>query len=689
MRKFLLVLIMASGSICGYAQCTTTNATSCQCDSVGDTDCDLLPDITISWYALENYLSGPSEYSQTGNGVDNGRLKVTGSTPNIGHGPLTVRGQNNAGQRTFLCGTDTFQYPAAGTFVCPNGYPLPMQLTTQRIYHKNGNSMTYTDHYTGPMTYHPSHNHIHFDDWGVFTLRIEDPAEPDPRNWSIVGSGHKLGFCLMDYYQCSSSSANHHCKDTNTVYNDGTTMYNGDFPNWQLGGGNYGCSVVEQGISSGYTDVYSEQLDGMWINIPPGTCNGQYWIVYEVDPHDVIIEEDETNNYTAIPYTLTLQTPAGNPVTKIYPQGSPNVCTGDSVKLTATAGTAYLWNTGETTQSIWADPGTYTVTVTNYCGTATSVPFTVTGSVTPAAPACTSDTVCSGTSGTLTATGSNVYWLDSSGAIAGTGNTFNTPLLTSTTTYWALDEGNFTGAINNIGKLDSTSTGGYSNSANYCLFDVYRPLTIRSVQVYANGAGNRTIQLMDEIGIVVQATTFYLPNGPSRIPLNFPVMPGKNYSLRPSGSTYSLWRNTAGASYPYTMTDTLTITGNSAGGSNWYFFYDWEIEVGGATCSSPATAVTATVEICNSVAGLNLDRNINVFPNPSNGHFTLEVLMPAQGDVSYRVLDVSGRAIAQNKFTRIEGLLLHTIDMNEAAKGVYIMEILIDDRVYYRKIAIQ
>lgn len=690
MKQILLAFLFIV-AFCEYssAQCTTTNATSCQCDSVGDTDCDLLPDITISWYALENYLGGPSEYSQTGNGVDNGRLKVTGSTPNIGHGPLTVRGQDNAGNRTFLCGTDTFTYPSTGTFVCPNGYPTPMQITTQRIYHKNGNNMTYWDRYSAPMTYHPSHNHIHFDDWGVFTLRIQDPSEPDPRNWSIVGSGHKLGFCLMDYYQCSASSANHHCKDSNTVYGQGTTWYNGNFPNWQLGGGNYGCSVVEQGISSGYTDVYSEQLDGMWINIPPGTCNGQYWIVYEVDPHDAILEEDETNNYTAIPFSLTLQTAPGNPVVKINPMGSPNVCAGDSVMLRATAGSSYLWNTGATTQDIMAGPGTYIVTVTNYCGTATSSPFTVTSSPVPNAPVADDDTVCYGTSGVLNASGTNVIWYDSSGTEIGTGNSFTTPVLTSTTTYWTVDQGVYNGIINNVGKPDTLSAGGYSNSTNYCMFDVYRPLTIKSVKVHANGAGTRIIQLFDEIGVVQASGSYYLPNGPSVVTLNFPVMPGKNYSLRPAGSNYSLWRNTAGATYPYTMADTISITGNTAGGSNWYFFYDWEIEVGGATCVSPSSPVTATVEICNSLSGSNLDRNINVFPNPSDGHFTMEVYLPIETPVSMRLMDMSGREIERRQFGGIQGLLIHNIDMEEHSKGIYLMEILIGEGVYYRRISVQ
>ena len=72
-------------------------------------------------------------------------------------------------------------------------------------------------------------------------------------------------------------------------------------------GSNYGCSAVEQGCSVGYTDIYSESLNGMFIDIPPGTCNGNYWIVYEIDPHNNFLEMDENNNYTLMPFTLTQQ----------------------------------------------------------------------------------------------------------------------------------------------------------------------------------------------------------------------------------------------------------------------------------------------------------------------------------------------------------------------------------------------
>lgn len=689
MKKILLLCTAIISVSPASAQCTTTNATSCQCDTNLQTNCDLLPDITISWYALENYMGGPSEYSQTGNGVNNGRLRVTGSTPNIGHGPLTVRGQSNSGTRTFICGTDTFTTGPTGQFTCPNGFPYAKQLTIQRIYHKNGNTMTYSDRFTGPMTYHPTHNHIHFDQWGVFTLRIQDLSEPDPRNWSIVGSGKKLGFCLMDYYQCSDPSANHHCKDTNTVYGSGTTWYNGNFPNWGLGGGSYGCSVVEQGISSGYTDVYSEALDGMWINIPPGTCNGNYWIVYEVDPNDVIREEDETNNYTAIPITLTQQSPSGNPIVKITPDRSPNLCSGDSLKLTATAGTSYLWSTGATTQNIWVTPGTYSVSVTNYCGSS-SASITIAASTTPSTPTVTDDTICSGTTASLSATGGNITWYNSSGNALGTGNNFTTPILTATTTYFAQDETNYPGNINYVGKFDSTGSGGYATSNNYQLFDVFRPVTIKSVKVHASTPGNRTIVLFDEIGMVITGGIYYIPAGQSRVNLNFNVPVGKNYSLQVTSSSPNLWRNNGSVTYPYTMTDTLSITGSSGGSTTYYYFYNWEVEVGGVTCSSPLVPVTAIVQVCSGINdNWNLNNNISVYPNPSNGEFTFEIIMPGSGNVLVKVHDLIGKEVYSTTLENISGRYSTTIDLKNLSQGTYLLNVQIGKKKYYRKLIVQ
>ena len=62
--------------------------------------------------------------------------------------------------------------------------------------------MTFRDRVAGAMTYQQGSMHV--DDWGRMSLRIQDPLEPDPLKWSVIGWGHKQSFCLMDYGSCST-----------------------------------------------------------------------------------------------------------------------------------------------------------------------------------------------------------------------------------------------------------------------------------------------------------------------------------------------------------------------------------------------------------------------------------------------------------------------------------------------------
>ena len=312
MKLKLPILFFLFNTFVVYGQCTINDATDCQCLDPNQTDCDLLPDIQVSWVGLESVADGASEYAQNGEGENNGRLRISVSTPNTGHGPLTVRGAGPNGYRTFICGSDTTHIYDPNSnieYTCDNGLE-PQQVIWQRIYHKNADgSMSYYDREAGAMTYHPTHGHNHINDWGVFTLRIKDDNEPDPRNWPIVSDGDILGFCLMDYNICSADPSidtpnnntlapddyTGHCRDDNTVYGEGEVLYNVDFPNFGLGGGQYGCSEVEQGISSGYINLYGEWLDEQWINLDPNLCNGDYWIVVIVDSNNYFLEENKDN----------------------------------------------------------------------------------------------------------------------------------------------------------------------------------------------------------------------------------------------------------------------------------------------------------------------------------------------------------------------------------------------------------
>jgi glutaminyl-tRNA synthetase len=272
------------------------------------------------------------------------------------------------------------------------------QLTIQRIYHKNSDgTMGFYNRFAGTMTYHPTHGHMHTDDWGTFTLRVQDPNDPNPLNWPIVSDGAKMGFCLMDYYDCGASGAYGHCRDENRYSEDYLAAYpevaeqgfdggtiltaNSDFPNNGLGGQGYNCSVIEQGISVGWTDLYGAWLTDQWINLDPSLCNGEYWIVGEIDKNNYYLESNKDNNWTAVPFTLTQQLEPDGFSVSITTSEEPILCAGESITLSSSITNEtmeYTWSNGMSGSSISVtEAGSYYVQVSGTCGSSTSESITV------------------------------------------------------------------------------------------------------------------------------------------------------------------------------------------------------------------------------------------------------------------------------------------------------------------------
>lgn len=332
--------------------CSMGNPGGCQCPDGVSTNCDLLPDMTASAQCIQNEHR---EYP--------GNITLANATPNIGYGPLEIHGTNS-------CYCDSVPVTCSTT-ICPSGNS-PKELITQRIYHRDGNNMSFWDRPAGTMSYHASHSHVHVDNWADYSLRRRTP-DPDARNWPKIGQGYKMSFCLVNLGDCDSNLG--FCRDSaNNI------LRKADIPNSDFGIVS-GCGR-DQGIYTGNLDIYSSGLNGQGIILPPGTCNGDYYIVSITDPENNMLESNEDNNWVAVPITLTLQSAGTFPSTGF----TYNVVI-NTVNFTANAVNtdSISWNFGDgsapvsTSQNqyshLFPGPGEYIITMTAYnqCGPAVTI----------------------------------------------------------------------------------------------------------------------------------------------------------------------------------------------------------------------------------------------------------------------------------------------------------------------------
>lgn len=712
-----------------YAQCTTENSIGCECKDSDEIACDLLPDITVSWqWGIGDYEEfPPGEGLQSGeiNYPDNwfeitpeveamGRIRVGARTPNIGSGPLNLRGADKDGYRWMIC----YDSGVADTFsvydpdwneesYCPDG-STPKHISIQRVYQKKADgSMGFYEVMVGTMEYHPTHGHMHFNEWTIMSLRIPDPNNMEnPLEWEIVGDGAKVGFCVMDLGNCSSENAG--CRDDESVYNEGNLLSQDDFPNYGLGGGGYGCSPVSQGISVGYNDTYGSYLDGMFLNIPLGTCNGDYAVVLEVP--QVMLEERLDNNFTWFPVTLTQQTGVPN-VPEITSSATNLVCEGDNISLSIDApdNTTLLWSDGSTSESIEINQaGTYSVTVTSEefsCPTTKNIVVSTISN-----PSLESVTVCKNENAELSVESEyDVTWYDESMNVVGSGLSFTTPILNESVNYYVTSSF----SDNNVGPEQHEGGSNYSGGSNaigFLSFDALSSFTLESVSVYTEEPAERKFILMNEAGEVIAEHTEFIgfcADEPQVVELNFEVPAGTNYQIGTDaevnvssvgGENPQLKRTgtNGGLSYPYVLDGKVSINKavyygqgmDDSGGDDYttyyYYLYNWVIA--GEPIECDPVVFPVTVEDCSSIDEVLVD--MSVYPNPTEGLVAINLSLETESNVGLTLSNSIGQSVYYENLGKLTKLD-KSFDWSMLPKGIYTISFNINNQKTFEKIVLQ
>lgn len=164
-----------------------------------------------------------------------------------------------------------------GGAVLPNG----SQEVYQRIFLEGGGSTT---RLAGTFTYHPLHEHIHFDNFAAYRLREVTAGNG---TGDVAAAGDKISFCLLDIDRFAPTLP-------------------GSPPVSK-----YMTCGQTQGISVGWADVYDKSLPDQWIDVTD-VPDGRYWLEVIADPENQLLESDETNNADQI--LIDLDKPSPDPM---------------------------------------------------------------------------------------------------------------------------------------------------------------------------------------------------------------------------------------------------------------------------------------------------------------------------------------------------------------------------------------
>jgi len=344
--------------------------------------------------------------------------------------------------------------------------------------------------------------------------------------------------------------------------------------------------------------------------------------------------------------------------------------------------------------------GTYPVTLitTNANGidTTTKVSYINIASSSQPDPSTTGDVLCGTGQVSLSASGSGtgtLRWWDAAGGgnLVTTGTNYS-PTVTGTTTYY-VDEELPLGQIDYTGEaLTSIGAGAFftANDIRGMYFDVLNPIILQSVEVYSNSAGNRTIEIIDAQGNTYADTTIFIPaspNNPVTVNVNFTLYPGSNYFIKCRGLV-DLWRNSAGAAYPYNSTS-VNITNSNAGSPGYYyFFYFWTFQE--IACNTGRTPVTA-LDTCAiiGIEDLFSDNTLELSPNPNDGKFNLTFDAKVQANYMITITNALGKKVFEYPLLTFAGEHKRNIDLSHLSKGLYLVNISSGDKRVTKKLNLQ
>lgn len=186
------------------------------------------------------------------------------------------------------------------------------------------------------------------------------------------------------------------------------------------------------------------------------------------------------------------------------------------------------------------------------------------------------------------------------------GASYTLPFAPTNQSVWVAKSNGEYGQSGGKAEPDFENGQHHTNNANWLRFDVYSDALLESVEVYSEGGGTETIEILNANDNVLSSTSQELLAGLNVFLLNTELPAGEEYQIRSANPEPLLWRDDNGAdvNYPYDIGGLASITSTTILGENqytyYYFYYNWKMS-SLEPCLSERVEFTVTTEEVSAI----------------------------------------------------------------------------------------